>query len=256
MEDMSEPQHYLACGNGRIIQLPYDRYVIFGRADNCTIRFSDPRISRQHAELFWNGQAFCLQDLQSSNGTWLRAMRITEPTELHNGDSFRIGPRQFLYRKINSSSELNRLQKEAKQMNGHTDTESLHGVTTDLDHDFTGSLSSMSATDLLQMFNMTKRSGLLILQTDTSKAMLYMHHGEVMEAEVYRGRDEALTGDEAVLLAARFTAGSFHFKPSVTGSNDNVISPLSHLLLEAARLSDEETTMPPTIGKQTIYFDE
>lgn len=53
---------------------------------------NEPRISRDHAEITWNGSRFCLRDL-SANGTWINGSRMTkqETRELTDGDKIKMG---------------------------------------------------------------------------------------------------------------------------------------------------------------------
>ncbi|MEM1229667.1 MAG: FHA domain-containing protein [Pseudomonadota bacterium] len=64
--------------------------TIIGRDEAADITINDPAASRRHAELELRGDRVVLRDLQSKNGTWLRAQPVTEQT-LFNGVNFRIG---------------------------------------------------------------------------------------------------------------------------------------------------------------------
>lgn len=67
-----------------------------GRAvDNTIIVESDPLVSRQHAVIQFDNEQVTLKDLGSTNGTRLNGMRISEATELVDGDMIIIGCTQF-----------------------------------------------------------------------------------------------------------------------------------------------------------------
>ena len=55
----------------------------------------DPDLSRRHARIFWNGSAWMLEDLGSSNGTFIgefqAARRLSEPAAIKDGRIFRVG---------------------------------------------------------------------------------------------------------------------------------------------------------------------
>ena len=70
--------------------------VSIGREAPCEVVISDdPDLSRRHARIFWNGSAWMLEDLNSSNGTFIgefqAARRISELTEIKDGQIFRVG---------------------------------------------------------------------------------------------------------------------------------------------------------------------
>ena len=52
---------------------------------------TDGEISREHARIIQQGDQFWLEDLNSTNGTFLNGQRIVTPTMLHPGDQIRIG---------------------------------------------------------------------------------------------------------------------------------------------------------------------
>lgn len=81
---------------------PYDRYqiddeeVIIGRDEKkCQIVLNDPEISGTHAKITKTLINCYLEDLNSSNGTFINGERINKK-ELENGDEFSIGETRFV----------------------------------------------------------------------------------------------------------------------------------------------------------------
>mgnify|MGYP000722411920 CR=1 FL=1 len=71
---------------------------ILGRGtDPVTLRVPDGAISRRHAELTCAGNQWTLQDLNSSNGTFVNELRIHEPVELQDNDQIRCGATVLLF---------------------------------------------------------------------------------------------------------------------------------------------------------------
>lgn len=62
-----------------------------GRADACAIRLADSYISQFHARLFPRDGAWLVEDLGSTNGTFLNERKLTAPSEVHVGDRLRLG---------------------------------------------------------------------------------------------------------------------------------------------------------------------
>ena len=65
--------------------------VAIGRSADNQIVLDDAEVSRHHARLIWQGNAYILEDLGSANGTWVNGARITNPVLLRPGDSIGVG---------------------------------------------------------------------------------------------------------------------------------------------------------------------
>jgi len=65
---------------------------IVGRESGVSIRLDSPKVSRHHARVTASGRDVSVEDLGSKNGTFVRGVRIEEPTRLNPGDEIQIGP--------------------------------------------------------------------------------------------------------------------------------------------------------------------
>ena len=68
-----------------------DQPVLLGRADSCTLVIDDDYASNQHARLSPHGSDWFLEDLGSTNGTYLDRTRVTTPVKVAAGTPIRIG---------------------------------------------------------------------------------------------------------------------------------------------------------------------
>ena len=62
-----------------------------GRAEACHVRLDDRYSSQFHARLYPKDGTWFLEDLGSTNGTYLNRQRVQGTHELHAGDQIRIG---------------------------------------------------------------------------------------------------------------------------------------------------------------------
>jgi pSer/pThr/pTyr-binding forkhead associated (FHA) protein len=62
-----------------------------GRADACHIRVDDVYVSQFHARLFPKNGTWHIEDLGSTNGTYLNRQRVSGSAELQAGDQIRVG---------------------------------------------------------------------------------------------------------------------------------------------------------------------
>ena len=67
-----------------------------GRGD-VEIRLEDPFASSRHARISREGHVVVIEDLGSTNGTYLNEQPLTGPQPLHPGDRIRIGDSEFSY---------------------------------------------------------------------------------------------------------------------------------------------------------------
>ncbi len=65
--------------------------LVVGRSRSCDIRLRDDTVSRLHAALVWRGGTLVLEDLGSSNGTWVNGERVLTPHSVVAGDAVRFG---------------------------------------------------------------------------------------------------------------------------------------------------------------------
>jgi hypothetical protein len=70
--------------------LDHDRLTI-GRDPNNDIVINDPQVSRQHARIRRQGGLTVIEDMGSTNGTFVNGMRLANPHTLANGDSISLG---------------------------------------------------------------------------------------------------------------------------------------------------------------------
>ncbi len=71
--------------------------AVLGRGDTADIRLEDTFASSQHARLVPQGDVIVLEDLGSTNGTYLNGEPLRGPQPLHVGDSIRIGDSEFTF---------------------------------------------------------------------------------------------------------------------------------------------------------------
>jgi hypothetical protein len=71
--------------------------AVLGRGDQAEIRLEDPFASSQHARLVRQGGIVIIEDLGSTNGTYLNEELLGGPQPLHPGDRVRIGDSEFTY---------------------------------------------------------------------------------------------------------------------------------------------------------------
>lgn len=71
--------------------------TVIGRGRDCEITLLDERISRQHSEIYFDGESYLVSDLGSFNGTYLNGEMLGDTHPLEDGDQLQIGPVVLLF---------------------------------------------------------------------------------------------------------------------------------------------------------------
>jgi serine phosphatase RsbU (regulator of sigma subunit)/pSer/pThr/pTyr-binding forkhead associated (FHA) protein len=101
---------------GRRYKLADGEYII-GRRSDCQIFVPDMRVSRQHARLWQDGDAWQIEDLGSNNGTFVNGVKVQVATQVRHDDEILIAN--------------NRIRVEARE--AAPDTKPPEGVVTIVD---------------------------------------------------------------------------------------------------------------------------
>lgn len=68
-----------------------DTPILLGRGTDAAIRLDDDYVSTRHARFATNGEQWFVEDLGSTNGTYLGSQRITSPIPIGIGIAVRLG---------------------------------------------------------------------------------------------------------------------------------------------------------------------
>jgi hypothetical protein len=82
-----EPGEAFAVGEG----------ATMGRSDGADIRVDDPFASSAHARIFSRGDFMYVEDMGSTNGTYLNGRQIRDAERLKMADVIRIGDSEYRY---------------------------------------------------------------------------------------------------------------------------------------------------------------
>ena len=69
---------------------------MIGRCSDCRIQLQLPHVSRMHARVSRFDEEFLIEDLESTNGTFVNGVRIHKCV-LRNNDQIQIGEAKILY---------------------------------------------------------------------------------------------------------------------------------------------------------------
>ena len=96
-----------------------EKALIFGRSEQSDVKLKDERASRQHFVISRKAELYVVQDLKSTNGTYVNGARVTE-AQLKPNDRVRAGQTVFVFELGQSQglgTVIGELQKQDKGYN-------------------------------------------------------------------------------------------------------------------------------------------
>ena len=94
----------------RTVVVPASGSVTVGRGDDCELRVDDPMVSHRHLIVRDTASGVVVEDLGSSNGTWVNEQRV-KVTRCVDGDVIRAGQRRLTVQMAQRPDELPATQR-------------------------------------------------------------------------------------------------------------------------------------------------
>ncbi len=157
-----------------------EREIFIGRSNELDVVLVEDMVSRKHARISWNADALVIEDLGSTNGTFVNGEKIKR-ARLKEGDRVLIGTsivRVALTDASGAASSAAGLEAEARarMQTAATRSTSVKAMT--------GSLEEIPLVDLLQLFATSKKSGVLVVNHDDDVGRLYLRKGQIAFASI------------------------------------------------------------------------
>lgn len=80
--------------------------IIVGRDDGADVRIDNPSVSRRHAEIRLGDDGWVVEDLGSSNGTFVKGVKIESPQSIGLGDEIGFGKFSIVFGKALGEGEV------------------------------------------------------------------------------------------------------------------------------------------------------
>jgi hypothetical protein len=87
-----------ALGRDPGTELPINGSATLGRSQSASVRIDDPFASSAHARIFPRDQFMYVEDMGSTNGTYLNGRRLRKAERLKMADVIRIGDTEYRYK--------------------------------------------------------------------------------------------------------------------------------------------------------------
>ena len=204
------------------------RELTLGRSAECSLQLPAAGASRQHASVRWHEGRVLLRDLGSTNGTFLNGERVAGEAALASGDRIRIGGFEIVYCCVEDGTAVSPVD------DSRTVVSFWPGATASSEA-LRGDLAKVPLFAVLQMLEMGRQNGCLVVESDAGEGYLWLDAGRVVHAESAKAR-----GFDAALAIAQTSAGRFDFAPGSPAPERSFDASVTEVILEATRLLDEE----------------
>jgi hypothetical protein len=219
--------------------LPSSKEIVVGRSSELDMVLVEDMVSRRHAKITVTGDQIFIQDLGSTNGTFVNGEKIKR-ARLQEGDRILIG-----------TSIIKLVAAQAGDGSGRSAAnleDVAAGRRTSQVRTMSGSIAEIPLPDLMQLFSASKKSGTLVVRTDQDTGKLFFDSGRVVYATVNENYDVAPI--KSLFRILTWEEGSFDMEPA---EDREFLEPITMstegLLMEAMRQLDEirrlGTDLPP-----------
>lgn len=177
--------------------------VVIGRSQEVDVAMVEGMVSRRHARFRVQNNIFTLEDLGSTNGTFVNGERIKHRV-LSTGDRVLIGT--TIMRVELSNSPVGTKPPPLSTNEPITESE-----TTSRDV-MSGELDQMGVPELIEMFATARQQLILEVDTQTDLAQVYIDDGLVLDCHSRRLGDDAPAA-KVILRIFSYQKGRFSLRP-------------------------------------------
>jgi len=185
--------------------LPANSEIVVGRSSDLDMVLVEDMVSRRHAKITVNGDAVTIQDLGSTNGTFVNGERVERMT-LTDGDRVLIGTSIIKLVTTDAPAPPASASQPKKKLE-----EVAAGRRTNQARSMSGAIDEVPLPDLLQLFGSSRKTGVLVIKTDTDVGKVYLERGGIVHASI--NDNEQLDPEKAVHRILAWRHGSFYMEP-------------------------------------------
>lgn len=205
--------------------------ICIGRANDLDMVLAEDMVSRKHARIVFQGDEIIIEDLGSTNGTFVNGEKIKR-SRLREGDRVLIGTSIL---KVVSSDTGGRPTEE--QARRDMEIVAAHRRTSQV-RTMSGSIEEIPLPDLLQLFGTSKKNGVLVIRTEEDIGRIFMRKGDIYYASI-NDVDE-ISPIKAIYRMLWWQRGLFDLDPPDTRTFPNAIDvSVQSVLMEGLRQMDE-----------------
>src|SRR3954447_23840914 len=136
------------------------REIIIGRSSELDMVLVEDMVSRKHAKITTDDKVVTIQDLGSTNGTFVNGEKVRK-VELKDGDRILIGTSIIKLVFVDGELTSHMTETEARSKMAVTANKKPPGSSKSM----SGSIEEIPLPDLLQLLSTSRKSGVLVLRS-------------------------------------------------------------------------------------------
>jgi len=215
-----------------------DKEVVIGRSSDLDMVLVEDMVSRKHAKISLSQGKVTLEDLGSTNGTFVNGEKIKQ-ARLKQGDRILIGT--SILKLVTGVSSRTR-DMDARQINEQLEEVAASKPTSGV---MSGRIEEVPVPDLLQLFATSKKNGILSIAGEL-EGRIHMRQGKVVFAAI-EGAPQ-LGPRKAFFRIIAWETGRFVLDQATPEKFPEELSgPTEALLMEGLRQLDELRRLQPDL---------
>ena len=220
---------------GGVFPLKPNKQIAIGRSAELDMVLVEDMVSRKHAKIGCQDGKVFIEDLGSTNGTFVNGEKISRSTWLKEGDRVLIGT-SILKLVIEAGTGV--VDDLAVKQNLEAVAAAAASRATRASSSMAGKIEEVPLPDLLQLFGTSKKNGILQIRGEHHQAHVYMRQGRVYYAVI---DDDHLLGPlKSFYRVVRWEKGDFELLPPDERTfKVELEEATDHLLLDGLRQLDE-----------------
>ncbi len=231
--------------------LPESGEIVIGRSSDLDMVLVEDMVSRRHSKITVSPTELHIEDLGSTNGTFVNGEKITR-AKIGEGDRVLVG-----------TSIIKVVTVQASQANVDIPSGTAGRATAEMDHSntnalpsrpasqvrtMTGSVAEIPLPDLIQLFSTSRKTGVLSVRTATDTGRIFIEEGNLISAQVQSS--PTVPPEKAFVRILSWPEGDFEMDSSAPLDCEQRMEVSTEgLLMDAMRQLDElrqlESQLPP-----------
>jgi len=147
-----------------------DKQILIGRSSDLDMVLVEDMVSRKHARIAMQADQIWIEDLGSTNGTFVNGEKIKR-ARLKEGDRVLIGTSILKLIAGDAPREGMDVKRELENV--------AQARRTSQQRTMSGAIDEVPLPDLLQLFGTSKKSGVLVIRTDDDVGRIYLKKGNI-----------------------------------------------------------------------------
>jgi pSer/pThr/pTyr-binding forkhead associated (FHA) protein len=221
---------------GEEFPLEEGKTVTIGRSSDLDMVLVEEMVSRKHARIHLDGGTITIEDLESTNGTFVNGEKIHH-ARLREGDRILIGTSILKVVMLTGDSVLESAASVPRAV-AERAAQRLRGPRAEEVPRMTGNLEEIPLPDLMQLFGTSRKNGVLVLNSEKRTGRIYLDQGNIRWAMI-EGRPE-VQPLETIYRMLGWTRGVFELDPPENRSFPEPLNAVvQEVLMEGFRRQDE-----------------